>query len=113
MIQKKKRWGVSVAALAYRLNKSGVLSDWQYRTFCIQINKRFGQSEPEGAQREKSVLWDKVFRELWKVKATKDHVAREMCIPSNEIDKLVFNLIGNINDPLPLGDGGRPALRLA
>src|ERR1700742_2303507 len=47
LVVAKKRWGVSVAALAYRLHKLGVLSAWQYRTFCIQINQRgFATKEP-------------------------------------------------------------------
>lgn len=91
LVKAKKRWGVSVAALAYRLHKSNVLSDWQYRSFCIQINKL--KSEPDGLAREKSVIWEKVFRELWKDKSTKDHVANELGIPPIEIDSLVFNLI--------------------
>ena len=80
-----------MAALAYRLHKSNVLSDWQYRSFCIQINKL--KSEPDGLAREKSVIWEKVFRELWKDKSTKDHVAKELGILPIEIDSLVFNLI--------------------
>ena len=40
LVAAKKRWGVSPAALAYHLHKLGILSDWQYRMFCIQINQR-------------------------------------------------------------------------
>ena len=112
LVKEKKRWGVSVAALAYRLNKSGTLSDWQYRTFCIQINKLYGKSEPDGLPREVSVLWKKVFRELWKDKSTKDDVAKELCIPSNEIDGLIFNLVGNLMDATYLRAMGTPRLRL-
>lgn len=93
LIKSKSRWGVSLAALAYRLHKANVLSDWQYRNFCIQINKRFQNSEPESMPRERSVLWDKVFRELWKDKSTRDDVAKELAIPSLDLDELVFNLV--------------------
>ena len=112
LVEKKKRWGVSVAALAYRLNKSGILSDWQYRTFCIQINRLYGKSEPDGLPREVSVLWKKVFQELWKDKSTKDHVAKELYIPSNEIDGLIFNLVGTSMDSTNLRAMGTPKLRL-
>ena len=105
-MKEKKRWGVSVAALAYRLNKSGTLSDWQYRTFCIQINKLYGKSEPDGLPREDSVLWKKVFQELWKDKSTKDHVAKELCIPGNEIDELVFNLVQHSRDTINFSSNG-------
>lgn len=110
LIAAKKRWGVSVAALAYRLNKAGLMSDWQYRNFCIQINKQFARTEPEELPREKSVVWEKVFRELWNEKATKDHVAKELNLPSLELDALVFNLIGGRVAPVTRG---KPKLRLA
>ncbi len=113
LVQAKKRWGVSVAALAYRLNKSGTLSGWQYRTFCTLIYSLYGKSEPNGLPRERSVLWDKVFRELWKEKVTKDHVASELNIPSDEIDGLIFSLVGNLADITALKASGPPKLRLA
>tara|TARA_R100001143_G_scaffold62552_1_gene66121 strand:- start:1640 stop:2716 length:1077 start_codon:yes stop_codon:yes gene_type:complete len=113
LVNAKKRWGVSVAALAYRLNKSGTLTDWQYRTFCIQINKQFGKSEPDGLPREKSVVWEKVFRELWKDKATKDHVAKQLCVPGYELDSLIFNLVGSQPDSSEDRPKGVPKLRLA
>lgn len=113
LVKAKKRWGVSVAALAYRLHKADLLSDWQYRTFCIQINKCFGQSEPEEMPRDRSVVWDKVFRELWKDKATRDHVAEEICVPLSELDGLVFSLVGPSSGASNLRPNGPPKLRLA
>jgi hypothetical protein len=48
----KRRWGVSTAALAYGLYKLGLVSDWQYRTFCIQINQNgYRSDEPNGLPR--------------------------------------------------------------
>ena len=100
LIKAKKRWGVSVSALAYRLHKMEMISDWQYRTFCIQINKRFGVSEPEGLEHEKSVVWEKVFRELWSEGITKKHITNELCIPENEIESLLFGLLGARDETL-------------
>lgn len=37
LVQAKRAWGVSVAALAYRMHRLGILSGWQYQSFCIQI----------------------------------------------------------------------------
>jgi Zn-dependent peptidase ImmA (M78 family) len=49
LVSAKKRWGVSTAALAYRLHKLRILSDWPYRTFCIQINQKGYRTEvPNG-----------------------------------------------------------------
>ena len=76
LITAKARWGVSVAALAYRLHKLGLLSEWQYRTFCIQISKRgFRTDEPNGLPRETSVIWKKVLNDLWSRKVTKSHIS--------------------------------------
>ena len=41
LVEAKKYWGVSAAALNYRLHKLGVTSEWQYRTFRIQITERY------------------------------------------------------------------------
>lgn len=98
LVKAKKRWGVSVAALAYRLHKKGILTDWHYRTFCIHINKRFGQTEPDSMERERSVVWDKIFRELWLDRKTRDDFAKEVNLPLDEFDALVFNLT-NSNIP--------------
>ena len=35
LISKKTRWKTSLSALSYRLHKLKILSDWQYRNFCI------------------------------------------------------------------------------
>lgn len=95
LIRLKKRWGVSVAALAYRLHKIDFLSDWQYRTFCIQLNKNYRHFEPEGLDREKSVVWEKVFRELWNERTTIEDVAKDLFVPVEEIENLIFGLTGS------------------
>lgn len=95
LIKAKARWGVSVSALAYRLHKVGALSDWQYRHYCIQINKDFGITEPEGLPSEQSIVWEQVFRELWKEGKSRDSLARQLCIPPDELENMVFGLVGN------------------
>lgn len=110
LVVAKKRWGVSTSALAYRLHKLGILSDWQYRTFCIQINQRgYRTSEPNGLPREESVVWKKVFTELWSERVSKNQVASELKIPAEELENLVFGLTG---DPAPPDRApGRPVLK--
>lgn len=100
IIAAKTRWGVSAAALAYRLHKLQILSDWQYRTFCIQMNDRgYRSGEPNGLAREESVVWKKVFTALWIEKVSKGKLAEILSIPPNELENLVFGLSGAIARP--------------
>ncbi len=108
LIKAKKRWGVSVSALAYRLHKTNVITDWQYRTFCIQINKMYKNIEPNGLPRESSIVWEKVFRELWKDGQTRQCIAKDLLLPEKEIETLMFGLIG-IQKP---NNEGKPKLSL-
>jgi Zn-dependent peptidase ImmA (M78 family) len=109
VVRVKARWGVSVAALAYRLHKMKLLTDWQYRTFCIQINRNFGADEPNGLPPERSSVWQMILTELWKEGVTKNHIAGELNIPSDEMENLLFGLTGDVNPPGR--SGGRPALK--
>lgn len=110
LIAAKKRWGVSTAALAYRLHKLGILSDWQYRTFCIQITQRgFRTEEPNGLPREESVVWKKVFTELWGDRISRNQVATELHLPPDELENSVFGLTGDVEPPERAK--GRPNLK--
>jgi Zn-dependent peptidase ImmA (M78 family)/DNA-binding XRE family transcriptional regulator len=110
LVVAKKRWGVSTAALAYRLHKLGILGNWQYRMFCIQINQRgYRDEEPNSLPREESVLWKKIFTELWSDRISKDQVAADLHLPADELENLVFGLTGNIKPPER--PTGRPSLK--
>lgn len=93
LVTAKRRWGVSLAALAYRLNKMGILSDWNYRTICIQINRNGKDKEENGIGRDESEVWKKVFHTLWRERITKNHVANDLQIPFSELENLVFGLV--------------------
>jgi Zn-dependent peptidase ImmA (M78 family)/DNA-binding XRE family transcriptional regulator len=96
LVQIKKRWGVSVAALVYRLHKVGILTDFKYRSLYIQINKMgYRTKEPNELPREESVIWKKVLTELWSDGITKNHIADDLLIPSKEVENLVFRLNGS------------------
>jgi Zn-dependent peptidase ImmA (M78 family)/DNA-binding XRE family transcriptional regulator len=114
LVQAKRRWGVSVAALNYRLHQLGLLSDAQYRTFCIQINRRgYRTGEPNGLPREESIVWKTIFRELWAEGIVLDQVARSLHIPPAELDNLVRGLIGPPPGLPPAArKQGRPVLKL-
>jgi Zn-dependent peptidase ImmA (M78 family) len=95
----KARWRVSLAALTYRVHKLGLISDWKYRDFCIEIStKGYRKNEPLGIEREQSVMWRKVLKALWAEKTTHDDIARALDIPTSEISDLLFGVLNN-SDP--------------
>lgn len=99
LVRAKRRWGVSLSALAYRLHKLGRLSDWQYRSFCIQIARDYGDSEPASIPRERSAIWHMVLTEMWREGVTRHHIADELHIPRDEVDTLLFGLTGESAPP--------------
>jgi Zn-dependent peptidase ImmA (M78 family) len=114
LVEAKKYWGVSVAALNYRLHKLGITSEWQYRTFCIQITEHFAQSEPHGLERERSSIWEKVFQAMRAEGMTKQRIAASLTLPVAELESLVFGL-ANMQTIDGQGSGGaksRASLRL-
>ena len=109
IIDAKKRWGVSALALAVRLHRLAVITDWQYRTFCIQIRQNFGNSEPDGLPPERSKVWQTVLTEMWKEGVSKHHIARQLQLPYAELENLLFGLTGEgAPRETPVG---RPLLR--
>lgn len=109
-VQAKQRWAVSVFALLHRLNKLQILSDWQYRMFCIQAAE-YRDAEPFGVPREQSVVWQKVLTAMWKERVTKKEIATELHIPTEEIENLLFGLANSLSQegasPTEKGDGLR------
>lgn len=99
LINKKKRWKVSLMALCYRIHKLGIISDWQYRTYCIDINKQFKRTEPESIQSNGSSLWKMVFTELWKDKVTQETISSELNIPLKELESLTGYFHSNLEKP--------------
>jgi Zn-dependent peptidase ImmA (M78 family)/DNA-binding XRE family transcriptional regulator len=116
LIKLKKKWIVSVSALARRLYDLGLSSEWHYRTLCVQISEKgYRTKEPDDSPRETSRVWEKVLAALRHEGVTKDHIADELALPSAEIEKLVWGLvtIGLSNPEGPLFRSERRAeLRL-
>lgn len=88
----KKRWNVSVAALAHRLHEVGMLTDWQYRTLCIEIAEYGRDKEPDECARETSQLLPAVFSVLYQDGITRTDVSRHLAISVEELEQLMFGL---------------------
>lgn len=104
LVKLKRRWGVSVSALAHRLNDLGVLGPWPYRNMCIDISTRgYRTHEPNAMEPEASRVLAKVFSGLRSEGTTVVDIAEELAIPKSEINSLIFGLA-------ILGlDGGSPS----
>ena len=93
VLQAKKRWRVSAMAMAYRLNSLRLLSDWQYKSICIELGKRgYRSGEPGGIGRETSAVWRKVLTQLWSERTTKNDIADDLHLPLDELEGLIWNL---------------------
>lgn len=98
LVQAKQRWKVSVAALAYRLRQLELLSEWNYRTLAIDIQRRgFRTKEPNPIEYEYSSVWEKIFQILWKEKITRATLAKKIHISEMDINKLVNGLLPHVN----------------
>lgn len=102
LIGVKKRWRVSLAALALRLHRLNRISDWRYRDFCIQIRSRYKDTEPSGIERERSVVWQKVMKTLWSERTTQLDIARELSVPESEVSTLIFGVLHSGAGETPL-----------
>lgn len=100
IIDAKRRWRVSAMAMAYRLHALGALTDWQYKSACIELARRgFRSGEPGGIDRETSRVWHKVLTQLWAEKKTKSDIANALHIPLDEIEGLIWGLTGSPTRP--------------
>ncbi|MFN4045245.1 XRE family transcriptional regulator [Limnobacter sp.] len=93
LINIKKYFGVSLAALAYRMNQLQLLTEWTYRNLCIQIAKKgYRTKEPEPMLPETSQVLAKVFSQLRQEGVGRVEVARQLDVFVTEIDNLTFGL---------------------
>lgn len=103
LIKAKKRWGVSVAALARNAFDAELLSVWSYREICKQISMAgYRSNEPDPMPREESTVWKKVFESLWQDGLSKDRIARELRLPMDELDSFLGGVQGaGVTQPQP------------
>jgi Zn-dependent peptidase ImmA (M78 family) len=105
VIIKKRRWGVSAAALVYTLrHREETISEWHYRQYCIQLGKMGRVQEPNPMPRETSQIWQKVLQDLWKRGVSLSRLARQLNVPEAEFRSLLFGIATE-----PIGPSGTPS----
>lgn len=109
VVRAKARWRVSAMAMSYRLMSLGLLTEWQYKSLCIELSKRgYRSSEPNGVDRETSPIWLKVLAHLWTERTTKEQIAASLNLPLDELEGLIWNLAAVSQRP---ESRGSPSLR--
>jgi Zn-dependent peptidase ImmA (M78 family) len=93
ILQAKRIWNVAAMALTHRLHELGLLTDWGYRTACVQLSRLgYRRAEPEGIRRESSQLLSKVFRSVRDDGETPTTIAAAIGISTEELRAHVFGL---------------------
>ena len=93
LAQLKRNWGVSLAALAMRLNKLKLLSDYSYHVICVELSKHGRAREPNPIEeRETSAVIGKVFAMLRESGTSKADVAKKLDLYTDDLDALIFGL---------------------
>lgn len=93
VVRAKRYWGVSVAALVYRMNKLGLLSEWQYRSLYIEMSRLgYRQMEPASEPRETSQVLEKMELGLRENGISLADVALELSFSVGELERATFGL---------------------
>lgn len=93
LMKLKHYWGVSLAAMAYRFHSEGLITEWNYRTLCIEISRNgYRTKEPEPMEREISQLLTKVLDFLHTRKQGRREIAQSLSLSVDEINALTFQL---------------------
>lgn len=120
VVDAKQRWGVSALAYVRRLHVLKRITDWQYKSLCIEIKTRFRNTEP-GPKRpheaSKVLAW--VFSSPESGVSRKD-VVKHLRIPTSDLDEMTFGLAltslkgggAPDGDAAHTSEGRRPELRL-
>ncbi len=104
----KKLWKVSAAAMVKRLHQLRYISDWQYRSWFIELTKRgYRTSEPHGIAHEQSSLLKQVLamarEDGWRL----NKICNVLRLPE---DELTYALAGLVVLPMQGGGAQRPRL---
>ena len=92
ILSKKEIWQVSAAALTYRYNKLGIITDWNATSIYKQLAQRGRNNEPNPIPHESSLLLDKVFQALAQENFDLSKLTNDLCLNLVEVNNLTFNL---------------------
>lgn len=115
IIAAKQEWNVSAMALTHRLHELSLLTEWGYRTACVNLSRMgYRTGEPGGIPHESSQLLARVLRMLRGNGFTSAQVAADLAIPLAELNSHLFGLVPTVlpGGAMPSEEAPRPDLRL-
>lgn len=94
IIKLKSIWSVAASALVRRLKDLNLLTEWYYKNLVIELSKKgYLKNEPNPMpRRETSKLLSVIFQTLREEGITKNEIARELSLTTQDINSLIFNL---------------------
>ncbi|MFC3989824.1 ImmA/IrrE family metallo-endopeptidase [Actinoplanes siamensis] len=89
----KVYWRVSATAMVRRLHQLRRISDWQYRSWMIDLSEKgFRSNEPDGGAKEQSALLRQILslarEDGWRV----DRICKELGIPRKDFSEAFMGL---------------------
>lgn len=111
----KRRWNVAAMALAHRTNELGLMTEWCYRSVCVDLSRMgYRRGEPAGmGVHESSQLLTKVLQQLRTAGSGIQEIAVDLGLQPSEVQAHMFGLTPTV---LSGGDRScrpiRPALRI-
>lgn len=105
IVQERRRWGVAAMALTHRLFELGQLTEWGYRSCCVELFKRgFRKSGPGSSLvPESSQVLEKVFSHLRSSRSGVKEIIKDLCITTEEFNRHVFSLATTVHGGMPTG----------
>jgi len=108
LAQLKRKWRVSMQALAYRAHRLGCIDATRFKSIFTQMSRRgWRKTEPVNVPRESPLGFKRLIRQQFDEGFSRETMARTLLMPLPELDKLLIDA----NSPDWREDGVR--LRLA
>jgi Zn-dependent peptidase ImmA (M78 family) len=93
LVEYKRRWRVSAAALNYRLRELNMISEGKATSNYVEMSRRgWLKAEPYGIAREQSSVLQDIINDLLGQGITKTKIAAQIAVPPTEIEALLFGL---------------------
>jgi Zn-dependent peptidase ImmA (M78 family)/DNA-binding XRE family transcriptional regulator len=108
ILQAKTRWNVAAMAMAHRANELGLMTEWAYRTVCVDLSRMgYRRGEPNGITHESSMLLTKVLQQLRANRHGLGTIAADLGLSTTEVQAYMIGLTPTALDGAHAG--GSPA----